>query len=142
MFGLYVGEVVLAKEMTCSDQHIRKSWLPGEEGTGWGLSQEDQAGNLEKCKGRWWPEAVTVGMGEAERFPRGRLWYLMQLDQQGRRLTTGAGGRLIPSSSSFRKLASLIFGRRFLSSIRTACVLLVILGSISSFTPRILLFFL
>lgn len=65
MFGLYVGEVVLAKEMTCSDQYIRKSWLPGEEGTGWGLRQEDQAGNLEKCKGRWWP--VTMGMGEAER---------------------------------------------------------------------------
>lgn len=34
MFGLYVGEVVLAKEMTCSDQYIRKIWLPGEEGTG------------------------------------------------------------------------------------------------------------
>lgn len=86
--------------------------------------------------------ASDNGDGRGRESPRGRLWYLMQLDQQGRRLTTGAGGRLVPSSSSFRKLASLVFGGRFLSSASTACVLLVILGSASSFTPRILLFFL
>ena len=49
------------------------------------------------------------GDGRRREIPRGRLWYLMQLDQQGRRITTGAGATLVPSSSSFRKLASLLF---------------------------------
>lgn len=81
---------------------------------------------------------MTMGMGEAERALEEGWWYLMQLDQQGRRLTTGAGGRLVPGSSSFR-LASLCL-EGFFSSASTACVLLVILGSASSFTPRILSF--
>lgn len=49
------------------------------------------------------------GDGRRREIPRGRLWYLMQLDQQGRRITTGAGATIVPSSSSFRKLASLLF---------------------------------
>lgn len=49
MFGLYVGEWFY--EMTCSDQYIRRVGCQ-VKGTGWGLRQEDQAGNLEKCEGK------------------------------------------------------------------------------------------
>lgn len=45
MFRLYVGcygELVFGKEMTCSDQHLRKIWLRVERGLDERAGQEDQ----------------------------------------------------------------------------------------------------
>lgn len=64
---------------------------------------------LTEIQGKVMARGSDSGNGRGREIPRGRLWYLMQLDQQGRRITTGAGARLVPSSSSFRKLASLLF---------------------------------
>ena len=69
------------------------------------------------------------------------MWYLTQLARQGKRIVSGAGARLVPSSSSFGKLANLmgdrllVYSGGFLSSSRTACVLLVILCCMSSVHP-------
>ena len=63
---------------------------------------------LTEMQGKAVARGSESGNGRGREIPRGRLWYLMQLDQQGRRITAGAGARLVPSSS-FRKLASLLF---------------------------------
>lgn len=99
---------------------------------------------LEKCKRRWWPEVVAVGMRRGRQIHRGRLWYLMQLAGQGKRIILWAGARLVPSSSSFRKLANLmgdrllVYSGGFLSSSRTACVLRSSCAAYLLFTPRTL----